>query len=237
VERTLVGLIGGLSWESTSQYYRRLNVDFRKDNPWRQPRLLIDSLDLGEINPAQAAGDAATVTAQFVASAQRLQAAGCTHLAICANTGHAEAAAITASVRAELIDIRLAVARGVHRVGGRSLGLLATRYCIEREFYVAGIEGEGITVVRPTPAQTDALQGIIFDELCVGIVSDASRRVVVAIADDLRARGADVIGLCCTELDLLVSEADVGPCVDSLDEHVRAILDVLDPPGRPDPGP
>jgi aspartate racemase len=221
-----VGLIGGLSWESTAQYYRRLNEDVTKDNPWRQPQLVIDSLDFGLVNGAQVAGERGQVTGELVAAARRLAAAGCTHLAICANTAHEDAEAV-AAVGLPLIDIRVAVAAGVRRAGASSLGLLATHYCIDRDFYARVIQQHGVRVIRPTPPQTEVLQRIIFDELCLGTVSPGSRQDVSEIADDLRRRGADVIGLCCTELGLLVSAADVGSCVDSLDEHVRAILDVL----------
>ena len=122
--------------------------------------------------------------------------------------------------------MRDCVAGAVRVLGADSMTLLGTRYVMEQEFYSAHLERAGITVVTPSPAQIDELHAIVYDELTRGIVRDESRRRFVAIADDCRSRGGDVIGLCCTEFGMLVKEADAPwPAVDSTVAHVRALLE------------
>jgi aspartate racemase len=223
-----IGLIGGLSWESTACYYRYLNQFHHGPSPWSQPSVVIDSLDMAEIEALQRQGDWTATGVILADSAQRLVAAGATVLAIGANTMHKNYDAVAAAVDVPVLDVRSVVAREAQRLGATRLGLLGTRYVIEQDFYVDGLRAAGVDVVRPDGEQTAELHRIIFDELTQGLVTVAARDTLLAIAASLAERGAEVVGLCCTEFGLLLKEGE-GPValIDSTKAHVRALLDAL----------
>jgi aspartate racemase len=193
---------------------------------WKQPALLIDSLDFSEIVTYQQKGDWTTLGEILAESARRLESGGATVLAICANTMHKNFDDVASAVSIPVVDIRDALAREVKALGASSMSLLGTKYVIEGDFFSSHLERAGVKVVKPIAEQVDVLQSMIFDELTQGVVSDASRRVFQDIANDCRARGGDVVGLCCTEFGLLINEDDAPwPIVDSTVAHVKALLD------------
>jgi aspartate racemase len=222
-----IGLIGGISWESTASYYSLLNkMTAQELGAWSQPALLIDSLDFSEIVAYQQRGDWATLGEILADSARRLESAGATVLAICANTMHKNFDAVSDAVSIPVVDIRDALAREVTALGASSMSLLGTKYVMEGDFFSSHLERAGIKVVKPVAEQVDVLQSIIFDELTQGVVSDESRSVLLDIAEDCRSRGGDVVGLCCTEFGLLISEGNAPwPFVDSTVAHVKALMD------------
>jgi aspartate racemase len=222
-----IGLIGGISWESTASYYSLLNkMTAQRLGAWNQPLVLIDSLDFSEVVAYQRKGDWTTLGEMLADCAQRLEAGGATVLAICANTMHKNFEDVARAVSIPVIDIRDSLAREVKALGASSMSLLGTKYVIEADFFSEHLEREGVTVVKPDAAQVERLQSIIFDELTQGVVSDASRRVFFDIARECRERGGDVVGLCCTEFGLLVNENDAPwPYVDSTLVHVKSLLD------------
>ena len=225
-DRKRIGIIGGMSWESTSVYYRLLNeLHPRTDGAWSQPRVLIDSVDFGPIVDHQRAGDWAAAGAVLADSARRLADAGATVLGIGANTMHKCIDDVRDAVALPVIDVRDAVAHGVRALGGDALALLGTAYVVQQDFYSDRLDELGITVVKPTDEQAASLQRIVFDELTRGIVLESSREELVAIAESCRRRGGDIVGLCCTEFGMLVDAANAPfPFVDSTVAHVRALL-------------
>jgi aspartate racemase len=223
---TRIGLIGGLSWESTATYYRLLNEQTaQRLGTWQQPLVVIDSMNFSDIVRLQAAGDWSATGEILAQSARRLESAGADVLGICANTMHANYDDVRRAVSIPVVDIRDAVAAQVRALGLDSMSLLGTKYLIESETYSSALEREGIRIVKPDPAQTLELQKMIYGELTQGIVTESSRARFMEIAAECRSRGGDVVGLCCTELGLLVSEENAPwPIVDSSAAHVKALL-------------
>ncbi|HEY5104765.1 MAG TPA: amino acid racemase [Acidimicrobiales bacterium] len=221
-----IGLIGGLSWESTASYYALLNqLTAQQHGSWKQPLLMIDSVDFSEIVALQRAGDWTEATKVMVDSALRLEAGGATVLAICANTMHISYDEIAGAVSIPVIDIRDALVTSVRDLGGSTLILLATKYVMEGTFFTEHIERLGLNVVIPQAHEMDELQSMIYDELTQGIVRESSRSRFMEIASNCQARGGDVVGLCCTEFGLYVNGDNAPwPYVDSTLAHVKTLL-------------
>jgi aspartate racemase len=221
-----IGLIGGLSWESTAIYYALLNrLTVEASGSWTQPLVLIDSVDFSEIVALQRADDWAGATSVLVDSALRLEAGGASVLAICANTMHISLDEIARAVNVPVIDVRDALVTEMRDLGASALTLLGTKYVTEGEFYAAHVERQGMKVITPLASEIDELQAMIYDELTQGIVSESSRSRFMEIANNCQERGGDVVGLCCTELGLYVNQANAPwPFIDSTVAHVRALL-------------
>jgi aspartate racemase len=219
-----IGIIGGLSWESTASYYRYFNELFEGANEWSQPQLLIDSVDFGAIVPLQREGNWEATGEILAASAQRLERAGATVLGIGANTMHVNFARVQAGVAIPVVDVRDAVAKESLGNGHSTIGLLGTKYLIEGEFYSDRLHDLGVTSIKPTEEQTERLQFIIFSELTRGIVTKGSRAYLREVASSCLERGATNVGLCCTEFGMLMSEDESFPVIDSTKAHVRALL-------------
>jgi aspartate racemase len=219
-----IGVIGGLSWESTASYYRYFNELFVGVNEWSQPQLLIDSIDFGSIVPLQRAGDWDATGAILVASAKRLERAGATVLGIGANTMHVNYAVVQDAVGVPVIDVRDAIAKESLGSGHHTMALLGTKYLIDGEFYSDRLHELGVTAIKPTEEQTERLQFIIFSELTRGVVTKGSRAYLRDVASSCLERGASVVGLCCTEFGMLMSEVESFPVIDSTRAHVRALL-------------
>ena len=226
-----IGLIGGMSWESTATYYRYLNESFvGGPNEWSKPDVTIDSIDFGSIVVCQQRNDWASSGAILADSARRLERAGATVLGIAANTMHLNLDDVRAAVEVPVLDVREAVASECLALGQSSIALLGTRYVVERSFYSDRLEEMGVRCVRPTNEQRDRLQGIIFDELVRGIVNPESAAYLRRVADECLDRGAGVIGLCCTEFGMLMDEGAQVPVIDSTRAHVRALLAAVSSP-------
>jgi aspartate racemase len=220
-----IGLIGGMSWESTASYYRYLNESFvAGPSEWSKPDVTIDSIDFGSIVALQRRGDWASTGSILADSARRLVRAGATVLAIAANTMHINLDDVRAAVDVPVVDVREAVARECLAMGQSSIALLGTKYLIEQSFYSDRLEELGVHCVRPTDEQVDRLQTIIFDELVRGVVNSDSAIYLRGVADECLARGAGVVGLCCTEFGMLMGENAEVPVIDSTRAHVRALL-------------
>jgi len=219
-----IGIIGGLSWQSTAAYYRYFNELFQGVNEWSQPQLLIDSIDFGAIVPLQREGNWAATGEILAASAQRLERAGATVLGIGANTMHLNFARVQDAVAIPVIDVRDAVAKESLGNGHHTIGLLGTKYVIERDFYSERLHELGVTSIKPTEEQTERLQFIIFSELTRGVVTQGSRAYLREVASSCLERGASIVGLCCTEFGMLMSEDESFPVIDSTKAHVRALL-------------
>lgn len=219
-----IGIIGGLSWESTASYYRYFNELYVGSNEWSQPQLLIDSVDFGAIVPLQREGNWDATGEILAASAQRLERAGATVLGIGANTMHRNFARVQRAVTIPLVDVRDAVAKESLGRGHHTIALLGTKYLIEGEFYSDRLRDLGVTAIKPTEEQTERLQFIIFSELTRGVVTKGSRAYLREVASSCLDRGASIVGLCCTEFGMLMSEDEAFPVIDSTKAHVRALL-------------
>ncbi len=219
-----IGIIGGLSWESTASYYRYFNELYAGANEWSQPQLVIDSVDFGAIVPLQREGDWDATGEILAASAQRLERAGATVLGIGANTMHRNFARVQRAVTIPLVDVRDAVAKESLGRGHHTIALLGTKYLIEGEFYSDRLRDLGVTAIKPTEEQTERLQFIIFSELTRGVVTKGSRAYLREVASSCLDRGASIVGLCCTEFGMLMSEDEAFPVIDSTKAHVRALL-------------
>lgn len=221
-----IGIIGGLSWESSSSYYTLLNQAAASyGEPWEQPRILLDSLNFREIVLCQQSGDWKKSGRILADSARRLEAGGATVLAIGANTMHKNYEEVASAVSVPVLDVRDAIVQALSQLGASSLSLLGTKYVMTESFFRDYLRDAGVHVVTPDPERIDVLQNMIYEELTKGIVSNASREQFRSIAMQCRDRGGEVVGLCCTEFGLLLADDDESfPSIDSTKVHVASLL-------------
>jgi len=201
-----LGLIGGMSWESTVPYYRQINQTIKENlGGLHSAKIILYSVDFAEVEHLQAAGQWDTAGALLAGVAQRLEGAGADGLVLCTNTMHKVADAITSAVHIPLLHIADPTAAAITQRGFHTVGLLGTRFTMEQDFYRSRLEqGHGLTVLTPSPTDRDLVHRIIYDELCLGQVQDASRQAYLSVIRDLQARGAQAIILGCTEIAMLV---------------------------------
>lgn len=222
-----IGIIGGMSWESTAEYFRLLNVGVReRRGGLHSAELRIATVDFAPIEALQETGDWVAAGTELAQRAGQLEAAGATCVPIATNTMHKVYDQVAAAVTIPVLHLgditaEAIVAQGLHRVG-----LLATRYTMEQDFYLDRLASHGIETIVPSEADRAEVQRIIYDELCVGIVSDASRSRLLAIAESLIERGAEGIVLGCTELELSVRPEHLQrPIFATTTLHCQAALD------------
>ena len=223
----VLGLIGGMSAESTTVYYQTINRLVRERlGGLHSARLALWSLDFAPVAALQARDDW-TATGEILAdAARRLEGAGAQAILICANTMHLNAAQVAAAVSAPLIHIADATAQALKARGVTRALLLATRFTMEKAFYRERIEAAGIAVLTPDEADRARLHAIIYDELVVGVTTPASRAAVLAMIEAGRAAGADGIIFGCTEIGLLLDPADMPlPTIDTAVAHCEAAVD------------
>jgi aspartate racemase len=229
-----LGLLGGMSWESTTAYYQRLNRLARERlGGQHSAKLLIWSADFAPIAAMQAADNWAGAAAVLVDAARRLEAAGADALLICANTMHLMATEVQAAIDIPLIHVADATAARLKASGATRPLLLATRFTMERPFYRERLSALGVEAVIPRAADRERLHTIIFDELVQGRFEPASRAAVAAIAGRAIGENAvDSIVLGCTEFGLLVEPYDfAAPLFDTTEIHARAAMDFALSPG------
>ena len=203
-----IGLIGGMSFEATAVYYRLINEAVRaRRSPLASAAIALRSLNFAPIAQLQKDGRWDAAGDILSEAARDLEAAGAQALLICANTMHLVAPAVRSATALPLIDIIDETARVLHAAGARRPLLLATRYTMEHGFYTSAMERHGLPMITPDEVGRAACQRIIFEELCVGVVSDASRQVLTGLIDAAKAQGADAVVLGCTELGLILDPA------------------------------
>lgn len=225
---TTIGLIGGMSWESTAVYYRLLNEGVRaRAGGLHSADLLLHSIDFSPIAEMQAQGDWAAAGAALAESARRLERAGASCLVLCTNTMHKVADPIIAATNLPFLHLADVTARAVLASGASRPLLLATRFTMEQGFYRDRLRAFGVETLVPQPEERDEVHRVIYEELCRGQVSPASReRYREIVARAVREEGADGVILGCTEITLLVSQADFSvPVFDTTALHVTAALD------------
>ena len=222
----VLGLIGGMSAESTQVYYRELNRLVRERlGGLSSAELILWSVDFAPIAELQAK-DGWDETGEILAGvARRLEAAGAEAILICANTMHINAPQVAAAVSAPLIHIADATAEALRARGVRRPLLLATRYTMEKPFYRERMAELGLPCSVPDDADGARLQAIIFDELCQGVISPASKAEVLGVIERGRATGADGVIFGCTEIGLLIDPAELDlPAVDTAIAHCEAAV-------------
>ena len=217
-----LGLLGGMSAESTTLYYQELNRLVRERlGGLHSAQLLLWSVDFAGIAEMQAAGDWDGAGAVLAEAARRLEGAGAQAILICANTMHLVADQVQAAVRVPVIHIADATADAVKAAGCSRPLLLATRFTMEKDFYRGRLAARGIEAVVPDQADRDRLHAIIYDELCQGVVAPVSKAEVLAMI--AKAPAADCVIFGCTEIGLLLSPADLAvPVVDTALVHAAA---------------
>lgn len=224
-----IGLIGGMSWESSAHYYRLINEGVRaRYGGLHSARVLMLSLDFAPIAELQANGDWATLSAQMAGAARSLTAGGADMLLICANTMHLCADAVEAATDVPLLHIADPTIAAIHAAGLSRVGLLGTAYTMEKPFYTGRMAAAGIEALIPNAEDRAVIHRIIFDELVQGVIRDESRADYRRIIAALVADGAEAIVLGCTEIMLLVDASDsTVPLFDTLALHVEAAVEMV----------
>ena len=222
-----IGLIGGMSWESTAHYYRVLNEETaRRLGGLHSAPLLLHSVDFAPIEQLQRTGDWAATGRILARIAEGLEAQGAELIGLTTNTMHIVADAITKNLGVPFIHIADPTAEALAADGMTRVGLLGTRFTMEMPFYRERLQARGFEVLVPDVGITN-LNGIIYEELCLGIVRDESRRIYVQAIERLASRGAEAVILGCTEIAMLIDDSvSPLPVYDTTDLHAKALVTV-----------
>ena len=219
-----IGLIGGMSWESTIPYYRQINeVVKARLGGLHSAKLILYSVDFYDIERLQHEGNWAAAGDLLAKAARSLELGGADFLVLCTNTMHKVATDIEAAVRIPLFHIADPTAAEIKAAGFSTVGLLGTRFTMEQPFYKDRLsERHGLQVVTPQATDRYIVHRIIYEELCLGKIMDASRSEYRRVIGDLIRQGAEAIILGCTEISLLVTQADSAvPLFDTTGIHAR----------------
>ncbi len=222
-----IGLIGGMSWESTALYYRIINEEVKaRLGGLHSAKCILYSVDFDEIEHYQKTNDWKSAAETLARAAASLEKAGADFVVLCTNTMHRVADEIQASVGIPLLHIADATAEEILTKNIETIGLLGTRYTMEQEFYKSRLKEKGIQVIIPEEKDRAVIQRVIYEELCVGKIIDESRGQFRRIIDSLVWRGAEGIILGCTEIGLMVKEEDSRvPLFDTTRIHAEAAVD------------
>lgn len=223
-----IGLIGGMSWESTVPYYRLINEGIKQRlGGLHSARIILYSVDFAEVEHLQRTGDWGAAGELLAQAALKLQGAGAEALVLCTNTMHKVADAIESVVQIPLLHIADPTAARIRQAGLGKVGLLGTRFTMEQDFYKERlVQRHGLQVLVPPAPDRETVHSIIYEELCLGRVHAASRTAYQRIMAELVAQGAQAIILGCTEISLLVSSCDAAaPLFDTTTIHAQAAVD------------
>ena len=222
-----IGLLGGMSWESTASYYRVLNEGIKSAlGGFHSARIAMVSVDFDEIEKLQQAGDWEQMAQLLAAAAKSVETAGADFLLICTNTMHKVAPQIEQAISIPLLHIADATAEQLLRDQITCVGLLGTQFTMEQDFYKRRLsEKFGIEVVIPDAEDRKLVHGVIYDELCMGKIEDSSRSSYVKIIHKLKQQGAEAVILGCTEIALLVQQAHTPvPLYDTTEIHAQQAI-------------
>lgn len=204
-----IGIIGGMSWESTQTYYRLINQKVREQlGGLHSAKVILYSVDFAEIEPLQHAGDWAGTADILAEAAQALETAGVDFIVLATNTMHKVAPEIELAVNIPLLHIADATAAALQVDNITTVGLLGTKFTMEQDFYRDRLESHGICVVVPELRERNRIHEVIFKELCLGKAVPQSKTDYLNIINKLAEYGADAIILGCTEIGLLISQTD-----------------------------
>lgn len=234
----LIGLLGGMSWESTAEYYRLANELVRdRCGGLHSARCLTYSVDFAPIERLQAQGDWEQAAGALARAAQALEGAGADFLVLCTNTMHLVADAVAAAVDIPLLHIGDTTAAAVTAAGVRRVGLLGTGFTMSQPFYADRLAASGLEVLVPSPEDRAVVHRIIYEELCLGLIREESREEYRRVIRDLVEAGADGVIYGCTEIELLVGQQDSPvPVFPTTRLHVKAAVEraLAGRPRRPD---
>ena len=224
-----IGLLGGMSWESTALYYKEINELVReKLGGLRSGKIAMVSVDFQEIEILQHKGEWDATGEILSTAAKQVENAGADFLLICTNTMHKVAPQIEAAIDIPLLHIADATANRIKADGIKNIGLLGTRFTMEQDFYAGRLRDEyGLKVILPSKADREIVHRVIYVELVVGVVRDESRLEYLRIMDDLRAQGAEGVIEGCTEIVMLVQQAHTDmPLFDTTAIHAQAAVEM-----------
>lgn len=222
-----IGLLGGMSWESTASYYRALNEGIKQRlGGLHSAKISLVSVDFDDIEKLQMSGDWESAGRILAEGASHVEAGGADFLLVCTNTMHKVAEQIQAAINIPLIHIADATALALKNDGIKRVGLLGTRFTMEEEFYRGRIqENFGIDVLVPDTESQTKISAIIYDELCLGKINEASRNYYLNSIAQLAKRGAEGVILGCTEIALLIQQEHTPiPLYDTTALHAEAAL-------------
>ncbi|HBT72972.1 MAG TPA: aspartate/glutamate racemase family protein [Lysinibacillus sp.] len=221
-----IGLIGGMSWESSAAYYRLMNEQVKQRlGGLHSAKCILYSVDFQQIEHFQAKGEwdkAGNVLAQ---AAQSLERAGADFVIICTNTMHKVIDIIEAAITIPILHIADATARQIKEAGLQKIALLGTKYTMEQAFYKARVEGFGIEVIVPDSHERMEVNRIIYEELCLGIIKQDAKSYYIQVVEELVQAGAQGVILGCTEIGLLIQQEDISvPVFDTAAIHAQTAV-------------
>ena len=221
-----IGLLGGMSWESTELYYRRINEETKRAlGGLHSAPIAMVSVDFQEIEELQHRGDWAAAAEILVEKARQVELAGADFLLICTNTMHRIADEIEAAIGIPLLHLADATATRIQEAGATTVGLLGTKFTMEQDFYRGRLEQHGLEVLVPSQEDRDTVHRVIYDELCLGEVRDGSRTEYLRIIEQLHAAGAEGVIEGCTEIGLLVQQEHTRiPLFDTAAIHAQVAV-------------
>ena len=226
-----IGLIGGMSWESSLEYYRIINEKVKKElGELHSAQSIMYSVDFENIKNLQHEGKWDELTEIMIDAAQRLEKAGADLLVVCTNTMHKMANEVENSINIPLIHIADATAESIKKQNLNKIGLLGTKFTMEQDFYKGRLqEKHNIDVVIPSDEDREIVHKIIYNELCLGNIKDSSKNEYIRIIENLVEQGAQGIILGCTEIPLLIKQKDVSvPVFDTTTIHAEfAVLEAI----------
>jgi aspartate racemase len=222
----LIGMVGGMSWESSAEYYRQANeLVAAKLGGLHSARLILVSVDFAEVEQLQVTGQWDEAGQLLADIAKRLEAAGAELLVLCTNTMHKVADQVQAAVSIPLLHLADAIAAAVIDAGIGTVGLLGTAFTMEQDFYRERLANHGLRVLVPGADDRAEVHRIIYDELCLGIIRESSRETYRAVINSLVEAGADGVILGCTEIELLIGPSDSPvPVFPTTRLHVEAAV-------------
>ena len=222
-----IGLIGGMSWESSAEYYRIINETVKeKLGGLHSAKCIMYSVDFEEVEKLQHEGKWKEATELMIDAAKRIERAGADFVLICTNTMHKMADDVQSSINIPLLHIVDATAEKIISKGLKKVGLLGTKFTMEEDFYKERLRKFGLEIVIPEEEEREIIHTIIFKELCLGEIKESSRKKFKDIIENLISKGAEGIILGCTEIPLLIREKDCSvPVFDTTRIHAQAAVE------------
>lgn len=222
-----IGLIGGMSWESTVTYYHLINEAVHERlGGLHSAKIVLWSVEFDEIEKCQSSGDWAKSASILSETAKGLERAGADVILICTNTMHKVADDVAAAVHIPLLHIADATFDALQKQSIRRVGLLGTKYTMQQDFIKGRLKERGLEVLVPENEDMEMINGVIFNELCVGTILPESREKFLTVIGKLKAQGAEGVILGCTEIGLLIKQNDTDlPVFDTTEMHAKAAVD------------
>ena len=223
-----IGLLGGMSWESTALYYRLINEGVRQAlGGTHSAPIVMVSVDFQKIEALQHAGEWSDTAKILSEKARQIESAGADFLLICTNTMHKVADEISESIHIPVLHIADATAGAIQAAGIETVGLLGTKFTMEQAFYRGRLEERfDIEVLVPDQADRELIHGVIYNELCMGKITDESRQEYLRVISQLAELGAEAVILGCTEIGMLVSQNDTTvELIDTTAVHTRKVVE------------